>query len=169
MPFSLTITDEANFIAQVSYNDLTWDIPLAKGFWSINDYKAHWGFASYELADYWRTKFLILEARSTGSPDSCRAFRVSRIANRFHFHDVYIKAPSQIGGYKGESLIQWLNMPRTPYLDLYKLQFTPSEGHPLNEFIVEYDDFIEWHMAMDTNMPEVRRPVEELTTVGDWA
>lgn len=157
-------------IARISYQDQSANIHLAKGFWSANDYRAHWGFTAYDLLDYWRTKFLILEARHTNSPLDCRAFRISRIANRFHFHDVLIAAPSSIGGYQGESLIEWLNKPRTPILASGYEGHGPERTDVIQDFIVEHVDFETWHInELDHKMPEHHRAIDELTTIGDWA
>ena len=107
---------------------------------------------------------MILEARETGSPLPCRAFRVSRIGDSFHFHDVLITAPCQIAGYEGESLIQWLNHPRTPYLVIEREVVRTGR---LPEFIVSHDEVENWHYGSD--MPDDHLPVDELTTGSDCA
>jgi hypothetical protein len=164
VPFRFHITDEHPLTALVAHGDWSSSILLADGFWSAADYRAHWGFTSYGLLDYWRTKFMILEARETGSPLPCRAFRVSRIGDSFHFHDVLIAAPCQIGGYGGESLIQWLNHPRTPYLVTEGEVIRPDR---IPEFIISHAEFEEWHYG--SAMPDDHLPVDELTTCSDCA
>jgi hypothetical protein len=164
VPLQLQIINENPLTALVAHGDWSRTIPLAEGFWSASDYKAHWGFTSYQLLDYWRTKFMILEARETGSQLPCRALRVSRIGDSFHFHDVLITAPCRIGGYAGESLIQWLNYPRTPYL---VIEHEVIRADRLPEFIVSYDDFCSWHNRDE--MPENYRPIDEITTNSDCA
>lgn len=170
MLFALTIIDETTLLARLQHGQRTWDIRLGKGHWTANDYRAHWGFTSYMLLDSWRTKFLILDARPKGSLQPCRALRVSRIADRFHIHDVLIAAPIKVGGYEGESLIEWLNRPQTPMLASARVGHGPAREDRIDEFIVEHADFERWHFEeLDPSMPETHRSVHELTTIGDWA
>ena len=170
MSFCLSIIEDDSLTARLTHNGQSSDIQLAYGFWTADDYRAHWGFTAYDLLDYWKTKFLILEARPTGSPETCRAFRVSRISDRFHFHDVLIAAPSSIGDYAGESLIDWLSRPRTPFLASGRPGHGPERVNVIDEFIVEHEDFVDWQVEeLDGKMPDNHRGVDELTAKGDWA
>ncbi|MEO1593398.1 MAG: hypothetical protein AAFU71_19210 [Cyanobacteria bacterium J06632_22] len=152
--FSLVMTNPSSLTAQLTQNGMAYDIQLAGEFWTANDYLAHWGMTSYDLLDDYRTKFLILEARPTRSPKPIRAFRVSRIADRFHFHDVLIQAPSEVGDYKGESFIEWLNRPKTPTLVTER----QVRCDRIPEFIVDRADFERWQVQyLDASAHDVHR------------